>query len=79
MLMASRILSIVMIAGIAGAVTFSLWKIYLSLVTSDLAGIVVWFILLLALPVIIALAALLVHKQLAKSDAGSGISTPHDP
>jgi len=68
-----------MITGIAGAVTFALWKIYLSLVTSDLAGIVVWFILLLALPVIIALAALLVHKLLAKRDAGSGISTPHDP
>jgi len=77
--MASRIISIIMITGIAGAVTFALWKIYLSLVTSDLAGIVVWVILLLALPVIIALAALLVHKLPAKSDAGSGISTPHDP
>lgn len=77
--MASRIISIIMITGIAGAVTFALWKIYLSLVTSDLAGIVVWFILLLALPVIIALTALLIHKLLAKSDAGSGISTPRDP
>ena len=77
--MASRIISIIMITGIAGVVTFALWKIYLSLVTSDLAGIVVWVILLLVLPVIIALSALLVHKLLAKSDAGSGISTPHDP
>lgn len=76
--MASRIISIIMITGIAGTVTFALWKIYLSLGTSDLAGIVVWVVLLLVLPVVIALAALLVHKLLAKSDADSGISAPHD-
>jgi len=68
-----------MITGIAGAVTFALWKIYLSLVTSDLAGIALWVVLLLVLPMVIGLAALLVHKLLAKSDADSGISTLHDP
>ena len=78
-LMASRIISILMITGIAGAVTFSLWKIYLSLVISDLAGIIMWVVLLLVLPMVIALAALLVHKLLAKSDSDSSISTPHDP
>lgn len=77
--MASRIISILMVTGIAGAVTFSLWKIYLSLVTSDLAGIALWVVLLLVVPMIIALAALLVHKLLAKSGSDSGISTPHDP
>jgi hypothetical protein len=78
-LMASRIISILMITGIAGAVILSLWKIYLSLVASDLAGILLWAVLLLVLPMAIALAALFVHKLIAKSVSDSGISTPHGP
>jgi hypothetical protein len=78
-LMASRIISILMITGIAGAVILSLWKIYLSLVTSDLAGILLWAVLLLVLPMVIALAALFVHKLMAKGVSDSGISTPHGP